>query len=135
MKEMQVIKHLTDRHLLSCRYNQLDPLLRSTVNPEGDVNDATTGYSPYPGNINQLIFSIPDYDEQLRRTQGHVPEFVNPKYTDGTKTSFKSPTRLECMMQVGYPHKKWPPLHTTLSYTPSPSPGHAISTLSLCLIL
>jgi len=84
---------------LNVEYNQLDPLLRSTVNPEGDVNDATTGYSPYPGNINQLIFSIPDYDEQLRRTQGHVPEFVNPKYTDGTKTSFKSPTRLECMMQ------------------------------------
>lgn len=22
-------------------YNQLDPLLRSTINPEGDVNDAT----------------------------------------------------------------------------------------------
>ena len=30
---------------------------------------------------------------------GAVPEFVNPKYTDGTKTAFKSPTRLECMMQ------------------------------------
>ena len=30
-----------------------------------------------------------------------MPEFVNPKYTDGTKTAFKSPTRLECMMQVG----------------------------------
>jgi UDP-sugar pyrophosphorylase len=28
-----------------------------------------------------------------------MPEFVNPKYTDGTKTAFKSPTRLECMMQ------------------------------------
>ncbi len=65
---------------LNVEYNQLDPLLRSTVNPEGDVNDATTGFSPYPGNINQLIFHIPDYDEQLRRTQGHVPEFVNPKY-------------------------------------------------------
>jgi len=29
-----------------------------------------------------------------------MPEFVNPKYTDGTRTKFKSPTRLECMMQV-----------------------------------
>ena len=27
-------------------------------------------------------------------------EFVNPKYTDATRTAFKSPTRLECMMQV-----------------------------------
>jgi UDP-sugar pyrophosphorylase len=28
-----------------------------------------------------------------------MPEFVNPKYTDETKTVFKKPTRLECMMQ------------------------------------
>ena len=26
-------------------------------------------------------------------------EFVNPKYTDGTRSDFKSATRLECMMQ------------------------------------
>ena len=84
---------------LNVEYNQLDPLLRSTVNPDGDVNDDSTGFSPYPGNINQLIFSIPDYHKQLQKTKGHVPEFVNPKYKDSTKTSFKSPTRLECMMQ------------------------------------
>lgn len=34
-------------------YNQLDPLLRATTG-DGDVND-DTGYSPYPGNINQLV--------------------------------------------------------------------------------
>ena len=28
-----------------------------------------------------------------------MTEFVNPKYADGTRTAFKSPTRLECMMQ------------------------------------
>lgn len=28
-----------------------------------------------------------------------MPEFVNPKYKDETKTLFKKPTRLECMMQ------------------------------------
>ena len=28
-----------------------------------------------------------------------MPEFVNPKYADDTKTVFKSPARLECMMQ------------------------------------
>jgi hypothetical protein len=38
---------------INVEYNQLDPLLRSTVSPEGDVNDAS-GYSPYPGNINQV---------------------------------------------------------------------------------
>lgn len=30
---------------------------------------------------------------------GLVPEFVNPKYADATKTVFQKPTRLECMMQ------------------------------------
>ena len=84
---------------LNVEYNQLDPLLRSTVSPEGDVDDPQTGMSPYPGNINQLILSVGDYYEQLEATKGHVPEFVNPKYKDATKTSFKSPTRLECMMQ------------------------------------
>ena len=28
-----------------------------------------------------------------------MPEFVNPKYKDASRTAFKSPTRLECMMQ------------------------------------
>lgn len=31
--------------------------------------------------------------------QGVVLEFVNPKYKDDTRTDFKKPTRLECMMQ------------------------------------
>ena len=69
------------------------------MSPEGDVDDPQTGMSPYPGNINQLILSVGKYYEQLEATKGHVPEFVNPKYQDATKTSFKSPTRLECMMQ------------------------------------
>lgn len=30
-----------------------------------------------------------------------IAEFVNPKYADASKTTFKSSTRLECMMQVG----------------------------------
>jgi hypothetical protein len=30
---------------------------------------------------------------------GLVPEFVNPKYADGSKMMFQRPTRLECMMQ------------------------------------
>lgn len=42
---------------VSVEYNQLDPLLRATVCPEGDINDET-GYSPYPGNINQIILKV-----------------------------------------------------------------------------
>lgn len=41
-------------------YNQLDPLLRE-VTGKGDVNDESTGFSPYPGNINQLVFALEPY--------------------------------------------------------------------------
>lgn len=63
------------------------------------MNDKETGYSPFPGNINQLLFQLKPYSEALERTKGLMPEFVNPKYKDDTKTVFKKPTRLECMMQ------------------------------------
>ena len=42
---------------VNVEYNQLDPLLRSTINKDGDVNDAT-GFSPFPGNVNQLVFKV-----------------------------------------------------------------------------
>lgn len=84
---------------INVEYNQLDPLLRASGFKDGDVNDKTTGYSPYPGNINQLLFKVKDYVQILERTKGLMPEFVNPKYADASKTKFKKPTRLECMMQ------------------------------------
>lgn len=74
-------------------------MLRSSGHPNGDVNDPSTGFSPYPGNINQLVFQVKPYVEALERTKGLMPEFVNPKYKDDAKTIFKKPTRLECMMQ------------------------------------
>ncbi|KAL5995747.1 hypothetical protein ACLOJK_025816 [Asimina triloba] len=40
--------------VINVEYNQLDPLLRATGHPDGDVN-CVTGYSPYPGNINQVM--------------------------------------------------------------------------------
>ncbi|CAN1761803.1 UDP-sugar pyrophosphorylase 1 [Linum perenne] len=40
--------------VISVEYNQLDPLLRATGYPDGDVN-CETGYSPFPGNINQVM--------------------------------------------------------------------------------
>jgi UDP-sugar pyrophosphorylase len=84
---------------INVEYNQLDPLLRTTEEyKDGDVNDES-GYSPFPGNINQLVFQLKGYNQVLERTKGRMPDFVNPKYTDETKTVFKKPTRLECMMQ------------------------------------
>ena len=56
------------------------------------------GYSHFPGNTNTLVFKIPQYYENLVKTGGVIPEFVNPKYANAAKTEFKSATRLECMM-------------------------------------
>jgi hypothetical protein len=49
-------------------YNQLDPLLRATTNPDGDVNDPETGKSIFPGNINQLVLALGPYTQVLERT-------------------------------------------------------------------
>ncbi|KAG5067506.1 hypothetical protein GLYMA_04G245100v4 [Glycine max] len=109
--------------VINVEYNQLDPLLRASGYPDGDVN-CETGYSPFPGNINQLILELGHYIEELSKTGGAIQEFVNPKYKDASKTSFKSSTRLECMMQ-DYP-KTLPPsarvgftvMETWLAYAP-----------------
>ncbi|CAD6338468.1 unnamed protein product [Miscanthus lutarioriparius] len=118
------LTHVDGRTMvINVEYNQLDPLLRATGHPDGDAN-CETGYSPYPGNINQLILELGPYIEELKKTHGAISEFVNPKYTDSTKTAFKSSTRLECMMQ-DYP-KTLPPsakvgftvMATWLAYAP-----------------
>jgi len=83
---------------LNVEYNQLDPLLRATVSPEGDVPNEQ-GFSMFPGNINVLVIRMKSYVRILEETQGIIAEFVNPKYADETKTTFKKPTRLETMMQ------------------------------------
>lgn len=51
---------------VNVEYNQLDPLLRATAFPDGDQNDPKTGFSPFPGNINQLVMSLGPYVEQLK---------------------------------------------------------------------
>ncbi|HEY5957303.1 MAG TPA: UTP--glucose-1-phosphate uridylyltransferase, partial [Polyangiaceae bacterium] len=83
---------------VNVEYNQLDALLRARAGGAGDVADAS-GYSPYPGNTNIFVLALAPYVQTLERTGGAVPEFVNPKYVDSTRTAFKSATRLECMMQ------------------------------------
>jgi UDP-sugar pyrophosphorylase len=86
--------------IINVEYNQLDPLLRATTSPEGDVNDPATGFSPFPGNVNTLVLELASYNRVLNGPDnGVVTEFVNPKYKDESRTSFKKPTRLECMMQ------------------------------------
>ncbi|KAL7550705.1 hypothetical protein ACHAWF_014902 [Thalassiosira exigua] len=47
-----------EERTINVEYNQLDPLLRANGHDDGDVNDPATGLSPYPGNINQLLFDL-----------------------------------------------------------------------------
>lgn len=84
--------------VINVEYNQLDSLLRQKWNKDGDVKNET-GHSHFPGNTNTLVFNLPGYYKNLKRTGGVIPEFVNPKYANEERTVFKSPTRLECMMQ------------------------------------
>lgn len=48
--------------MINVEYNQLDPLLRASGYPDGDVN-CETGYSPFPGNINQVYITISVYTQ------------------------------------------------------------------------
>ena len=89
----------SDKELvINVEYNQLDSLLRSKWNKDGDIKN-DKGISHFPGNTNTLVFKLPEYYENLRKTGGVIPEFVNPKYANEERTVFKSATRLECMMQ------------------------------------
>jgi len=83
---------------INVEYNQLDDLLRATVDPRGDVGDER-GVSPFPGNTNTLLVRMREYLPALESSGGVIAEFVNPKYADAERTRFKKPTRLETMMQ------------------------------------
>lgn len=92
--------------IVAVEYNIIETLMKGS-GYSGDIsnqelgigNAQTAGFSPFPGNINTLLFNLPTYVNALQRTGGAMPEFVNPKYAEATKTVFKSATRLECLMQ------------------------------------
>ena len=103
---------------LTCNteYNQIGDVLHALTG-KGDVGDAA-GYSPFPGNINQLLVKLDTYVKVLESTGGVMEEFVNPKYADETRTAFKKPTRLECMMQD---YSKALPKDAVVGFTSSPA--------------
>ena len=73
--------------------------------PRAQLNNLTSVFAapppPHPpGNINQLVLKLSSYAAELHRHGGVIAEFVNPKYADAAKSTFKSSTRLECMMQA-----------------------------------
>ncbi len=97
-------------------YNQLDSLLRYSGYLGGDVNDQKMGFSPFPGNINVLVFSLAPYVETLNLNI-QIEEFVNPKYYGESRTEFM-PTRLECLMQ-DYPKIVGPNMKVGFTCAPS----------------
>ncbi|KAL3665577.1 hypothetical protein V7S43_009611 [Phytophthora oleae] len=95
----------SDKHstLFNVEYHELDQFLRTRAKaefPDGDVNDPKTGFSPFPGNINGIVAALDSYVPVLETSKGFVPEVFNPKFrANANKCAFKSPARLECMMQ------------------------------------
>jgi len=93
------LDHADGRSMVcNVEYNQLEPMLIAAGFAEGDVNEAD-GFSRFPGNINQMIMDLTKWLAAVGETNGAIDEFINPKYTDASRTAFKSATRLECMMQ------------------------------------
>lgn len=89
--------------LLNVEYNLIPAMLPGGHEPDPSCG----GYSPYPGNINEIVLRLEPYARVLDRTGGLTPEFVNPKYANPERTKFASAARLECMMQ-DYPRSLGP---------------------------
>lgn len=96
--------------LLNVEYNLIPAMLPGGCEPEPEAGK----YSPYPGNINEIVLRLEPYARVLGKTGGLTPEFVNPKYADSQRTKFASAARLECMMQ-DYP-RSLPP-ESRIGYT------------------
>ncbi|KAA3485012.1 UDP-sugar pyrophosphorylase-like [Gossypium australe] len=105
--------------------NQLDPLLRATGHPNGDVN-CETGYSPFPVNINQsLVHTL--------KSSAKQEVLLRNSYKDASKTSFKSSTRLECMMQDD--PKTLPPSAKVRFTVPKGNPYHNATSGEMAIYL
>ncbi|KAG5481885.1 hypothetical protein LSCM4_06964 [Leishmania orientalis] len=80
-------------------YNLFAEASRTLTKEGGDEASASTGFSPFPGSINTLVLKLSSYADRLQESHGRVPEFINPKYCDETRRSFKKPARIESLMQ------------------------------------
>lgn len=81
-----------ESYVANVEYNYLGKILK-----KDPVN--SQGHSALPGNTNTLVFNFPAYVEALEKTGGIMPEFINPKWKDANQTQFRSPPRIESMMQ------------------------------------
>ncbi|EKF28635.1 UDP-sugar pyrophosphorylase [Trypanosoma cruzi marinkellei] len=83
---------------INVEYDIFESLAASLTELGGDQAAPGSIYSYFPGSINTLILNMDDYIPLLTEFYGVVPEFINPKYTDDSKTTFK-PCRIESLMQ------------------------------------
>ncbi|ORC87736.1 UDP-sugar pyrophosphorylase [Trypanosoma theileri] len=83
---------------VNIEYNLFESVAASLIKGGGDSAAPGSPYSPFPGSINTLVLNFKDYVPLLTQSRGTVPEFINPKFTDETKTKFK-PCRIESLMQ------------------------------------
>eukprot|EP01068_Selenidium_serpulae_P002980 Selendium_serpulae@DN2804_c0_g1_i1.p1 len=97
----RLVKKVDDKETaltINVEYNLLGPMLKNNPEFAGD-KAGDDGFSKFPGNINAIVCNLDRYDDVLNKTKGVIPEFINPKYTNDTKIAFKTPSRLECLMQ------------------------------------
>ncbi|AYU77890.1 USP / UDP-sugar pyrophosphorylase [Leishmania donovani] len=83
----------------SVEYNVFAEVSRTLNKDGGEEASDPTGFSPFPGSVNTLVLKLSSYVDRLRESNGIVPEFINPKYSDETRRSFKKPARIESLMQ------------------------------------
>ncbi|EUD68296.1 hypothetical protein C922_01316 [Plasmodium inui San Antonio 1] len=99
-EEIGAICNLTNsdncRRVVNIEYNFLESILTGSGGQELVDED---GFSFFPGNTNCIMFQMRTYNELLKRTNGVVPEYVNPKYADQERKNFVRATRVESMMQ------------------------------------
>jgi UDP-sugar pyrophosphorylase len=86
------------RRTVNIEYNKFEPVAQHFFG-HGDVAAPGSPFSSFPGSINTLLFRLDIYAAKLRLSNGQVPEFINPKYADSQKTVFKTPSRVESLMQ------------------------------------
>ncbi|GAW81383.1 UTP--glucose-1-phosphate uridylyltransferase [Plasmodium gonderi] len=84
------------KKVVNIEYNMLESII--TGSGEKEIVDED-GYSLYPGNTSAIVFELRTYNELLKKTNGFVPEYINPKYADESRKHFLRPTRVETMMQ------------------------------------
>ncbi|CAA9988664.1 UTP--glucose-1-phosphate uridylyltransferase, putative [Plasmodium knowlesi strain H] len=99
-EEIGAICNLIDedncKRVVNIEYNFLESILTGSGGQELVDED---GFSLFPGNTSSILFEMKTYNELLKRTNGVVPEYVNPKYADHERKHFVRATRVECMMQ------------------------------------